>query len=333
MLTETAILERTRAVFPELEKAEISISPVGEGGSDRVYWRIESESPSRSLIFMEYTDARPDNALFVPVSSFLEKNGIAAPRVYSWVEDERLVWLEDLGNNELWNLRNEPWETLRPAYEAALTEVSKLHNINESELAKYDPPELSPAFDADLYRWEHDYFFDQFATRFAAMNGATRAAMEYDLGEMIDGLLRRPRSLIHRDFQSQNILIRSGEAVLIDYQGMRLGLPEYDVASLVFDPYVELKADQRSDLLNFYHEHRDIDESFKEWATFVDHCAAQRLMQALGAYGYIGQVMGKTAFFRHIPPAMKTLDEALARADLLPGVREILAKAEAPEVP
>jgi aminoglycoside/choline kinase family phosphotransferase len=43
---------------------------------------------------------------------------------------------------------------------------------------------------------------------------------------------------VHRDFQSQNIIARSGHAYLIDFQGMRPGLAEYDLASLLFDPYV-----------------------------------------------------------------------------------------------
>ncbi|MEM0898157.1 MAG: hypothetical protein AAGJ79_14875, partial [Verrucomicrobiota bacterium] len=133
MLPEATILERTRTVFPELEMAELSMTPIGEGGSDRVYWRLKADNPSRTIVFMEYTDVRPDNALFVPVSHFLEKNGIASPRVFAWIEDQRLVWLEDLGNHELWHLRNEPWDALKPAYETALTEVSKLHAIRESE--------------------------------------------------------------------------------------------------------------------------------------------------------------------------------------------------------
>ena len=61
-----------------------------------------------------------------------------------------------------------------------------------------------------------------------------------------------PRVLVHRDFQSQNIIVRNGQAHLIDFQGMRPGLAEYDLASLLYDPYVTLSADERTQLLEYY---------------------------------------------------------------------------------
>jgi aminoglycoside/choline kinase family phosphotransferase len=48
------------------------------------------------------------------------------------------------------------------------------------------------------------------------------------------------RVLVHRDFQSQNIIVWNEQAYLIDFQGVRPGLPQYDLASLLFDPYVAL---------------------------------------------------------------------------------------------
>ena len=48
------------------------------------------------------------------------------------------------------------------------------------------------------------------------------------------------RVLVHRDFQSQNIIVWNEQAYLIDFQGVRPGLPQCDLASLLFDPYVAL---------------------------------------------------------------------------------------------
>ncbi|MEM6277951.1 MAG: hypothetical protein AAF733_00630, partial [Verrucomicrobiota bacterium] len=36
-------------------------------------------------------------------------------------------------------------------------------------------------------------------------------------------------------------------------------------------------------------------------------CAMQRLMQALGAYGYLSEVKGKKEFLQHIPTAQRRL--------------------------
>lgn len=66
------------------------------------------------------------------------------------------------------------------------------------------------------------------------------------------GLAAETRQLVHRDFQSQNILIRKGEASFIDFQGMRPGLAQYDLASLLCDPYVEISSEERTHLLAYY---------------------------------------------------------------------------------
>ena len=60
-------------------------------------------------------------------------------------------------------------------------------------------------------------------------------------------------------------MVRDGEVFLIDYQGLRLGRPEYDVASLLYDPYVEMAAGERAELLRVYYEMAEPEEAFDEW--------------------------------------------------------------------
>jgi hypothetical protein len=108
---------------------------------------------------------------------------------------------------------------------------------------------------------------------------------------------------------------------LIDFQGMRPGLAEYDLASLFFDPYVELSGAKRSELINYYREKqtgngRIIDGQFDHTLRL---CAMQRLMQALGAYGFLGLVRGHEHFLQYIPGAVHSLREIVANiADLKP---------------
>jgi hypothetical protein len=121
--------------------------------------------------------------------------------------------------------------------------------------------------------------------------------------------------LVHRDFQSQNIIIWDEEAYLIDFQGMRPGLPQYDLASLLFDPYVTLADEERAHLLRYYYERNDHGWTFPEFERVYLECGIQRLMQALGAYGVIGILREKKEFLRHIQPAIKRLIDVASLAE------------------
>ena len=133
------------------------------------------------------------------------------------------------------------------------------------------------------------------------------------LEEQGAGLAARPRVLVHRDFQSQNVMVRGDAVRLIDFQGMRAGLAGYDVASLLYDPYVELADAERAELSGFYLQAAGRTDA-AAWGEELRACARQRLMQALGAYGFLGRVKGKPAFLEHIPAAAGRL-AALCESD------------------
>src|SRR5216110_1908462 len=116
--------------------------------------------------------------------------------------------------------------------------------------------QLPAEFNAALYRWEQKYFFDNCLARYFRIDESKRKELAVlpQLREIPKHLASLPRVLVHRDFQSQNIIIQNGQANLIDFQGMRPGLAEYDLASLLFDPYVELSAAERSELIDYYRQ-------------------------------------------------------------------------------
>lgn len=150
--------------------------------------------------------------------------------------------------------------------------------------------------------------------------------LDPSLIDLASELAALPRFLVHRDFQSRNVMVRDHGIFLIDYQGLRWGRPEYDLASILLDPYVDLSAPQREHLLRFYHS------AYREdpWEEFVDiylKCAAQRLMQALGAYGNLGRNLGKAEFLNFIPVALPRLVDVLREGNLLPGIRDLLQQA------
>ena len=316
------LLRQTRRHFPRFNIDEIKIAPIEKGGSDRKFYRIRCSS-EQSLILVKYNLGREENRHYVEIAQFLETHGIHAPRIYYHDTDEGLIWLEDLGERDLFSYRDEPWLVRRAFYDSALDEVRKLHDLPESiciEMRQHLPAE----FNAALYRWEQSYFFENCLGRYFQIEPARleRLAALPALSEIAQRLAQLPRVLVHRDFQSQNILVRNGQAYLIDFQGMRPGLPQYDLASLFYDPYVDLSEAERDELL----EHYCGEKPGADFLETLRLCAMQRLMQALGAYGFLGLVKDYKHFLQYIPKAVRSLHEVAGKIDGLDLFKNLLAE-------
>lgn len=271
---------------------------INRGGSDRQFWR--GAGAAGGCVAVSYGTEKAENACYAACAEFLQSGGVRVPRVLAHDAERRYLLLEDVGAEDLWTHRGAPWSVRRGLYVQALEQVARLHaaDLPAAESAKV----VQLPFDAALYRWEQDYFFDHFLGKEHAAN--LRAAVPLDA--QAAGLAERPRVLLHRDFQSQNIMVREGRVYLIDFQGMRAGLAGYDVASLLYDPYVPMTDDERRELSVHYAQTAGRAGS-AAWEEELRACARQRLMQALGAYGFLGRVKGRRHFLEHIPVAAERL--------------------------
>ncbi len=325
MILSDTLLQQTRMRFPAFGQAEIRIVPIEKGGSGRKFYRIQF-SREQSIVLLKYTGEHSENLRYVEIAEFLAAHEINAPKIYFHDPAEELIWLEDLGERDLWSYRAENWETRRGLYESALESIARLHRISEEDSAAIRR-DLPAQFDAELYRWEQHYFFEQCLGRHFGVAEETLGVLRElpVLSEIAEQLASYPRVLVHRDFQSQNIIVRGGEeACLIDFQGLRPGLAEYDLASLLYDPYVSLTSKERTELQAFYQQAAEVhDPAFAEKLRL---CALQRLMQALGAYGYLGLVRGNQAFLEHIPTALCSLGEVLGEIAGLETLRAVVAQ-------
>jgi hypothetical protein len=177
-----------------------------------------------------------------------------------------------------------------------------------------------PPFDADLYRWEQLYFFEHLVEDHLGMD-ASALRKNPVFTELAERLGTVTRHLVHRDFQSQNLLVRDGKVWLIDFQGLRRGRQEYDLASLIFDPYMDHSPDEREALLALWEEIADE----RPEPTLFHQVAAQRLMQAMGAYGNILKNRGDEWYRPHIATAASLLEQVTAGTPLEPPLAPVLA--------
>lgn len=285
---------------------------LGARGSDRSFWRLV-RGDDRALAIV-YDDAkRPENARYASHARLLAGAGFPVPKVLADRPDLKALALEDLGDDSL-ERRMKKTASGAPAvalYRPVVEALARLHTSGTAAALAADA-KLEPSFGPALYKWERDLFENEAVKgRFGydKLPDAVRAELE-DVARRLEGA--RP-VLVHRDFQSSNVLLRAdGSPAVIDFQGMRLGPAAYDLASLLYDPYVSLAEGDRAALAKIYAKAAP---EVAEAAALLPFAAVQRLVQALGAYCRLAGV-GQPAFTRQILPALSNLLAAADEADL-----------------
>ena len=316
MLAVNDVISLTNQRFPISGEERPEVVPLEKGGSDRKFYRIRNGGDS--MIFVKYSGHKEENRHYVDIAAFLKDAGVPVPEIFHHDPAEGLIWMQDLGELDLWSFRESEWPSRAALYESTLDAVLAMHTSATALAGNFDL-KLERVFDSDLYLWEQSYFFENCLGNFFQIptDEVSDLATLPALVGAARNLAERPRVLVHRDFQSQNVMISEGSAWLIDFQGMRFGLAQYDLASLLYDPYVTLTDSERQDLLGFYKKRLkkngfsvdgDFDEVFR-W------CALQRLMQALGAYGFLGLKKDRPHFLSHIPAAMGSLLKIVSGLD------------------
>jgi aminoglycoside/choline kinase family phosphotransferase len=305
------------------ESVPMDLSPLEGRGSDRAFFRIQW-SPKDSAILVRYDPKRVENTYYAAIADFLRENGIPVPRLIRHDPSACLILMEDLGNTDLWSLRKTPWEHRRPLYQKTLAIAHRIHSLPEKGFPS-DRVRLMDGFGPDLYRWERDYFREHFVRNVCGieLEPSLERELESELSALGERLSGSMRCLVHRDLQSQNVMIRDGEPFLIDFQGMRFGSPFYDLGSLLCDPYVDLADTEREELLSFYHRMLKGGLDQAGFRNYFWEASAQRLMQALGAYGFLGLKKGLKGFLDHIPAALRNLHLVASQTASLPRLLDL----------
>ncbi len=304
----TEIGTTVRKVLKLTDAHPLEIIPIVRGGSVRSFYRVRYGNQA-TVIFVSYSRERQENTYYASQTAFLHRLGVAAPEIFYHDGRRGFILMEDLGERDLWFYRREAWGKRRGYYFRTLDMIRKLHVLGPGDPKVADVP-LMEAFDQELYRWERSYFLEHFVGTICGLEPGRDEGddLEEELALLAARLAGMRPCLLHRDLQSQNVMIREDEPVLIDYQGMRYGNPCYDLGSLLYDPYVDFAGEEREELLRHYYDGLPVAAYSRDffWEMFR-LASVQRLMQALGAYGFLGQKRNLPEFLTYIPAGLDRL--------------------------
>ena len=310
----------TRA-WPDCLHDTITRTKIKGDGSDRSWWRLTSGN--RSLIMADH-GIRTKSAIaevdsFVTIGCHLYNKKIPVPRTYFYDTFAGLVFLEDLGDVNLQtviqNAANE--KDITTSYQSVINSIINMSIYGAEEFDRSWTYETHCYNKEFILNKECRYFVDAF------LRGYLKMDLNFeDLGNEFLSLADKAlefsvNGFMHRDMQSRNIMFKNNNIYFIDFQGGRIGPLQYDLASLLIDPYVELPHLLQAHLLNY---------SVKRLATIIridrdkfcisyKYCAIIRNLQILGAFGYLSRIKGKTYFEKYIPAALKTLKNNLSQCE------------------
>ena len=265
----------------------------GARGSDRAFFKTAKE-----YIVIYDDEKRAENARYASHAKWLKEQGVKVPSILADLPGMKTLVMENAGSEDLLARSKRRDEDRLYDYVAVVEELVKFNSLD-------CPLELEAPFDDSLYAWERELFAKHYLGE--RMHMEMPEAVRRELEGVAKRLLAEPMALVHRDFQSSNIIWKNEEFKIIDFQGMRKGPAAYDLASLIYDPYVDLREGERRALAALYAKKANR----PELAETVKFAAVERLVQALGAFGRLASV-GKSGFTKHILPALQNL---LAAAD------------------
>jgi aminoglycoside/choline kinase family phosphotransferase len=292
-----------------------NVSLAGQAGSQRLFYRItEPKTGGQSYILVIWDGKDEDWPRFLSIPCELSPHIDVLPSILHHDDRHGLILEEDLGSDTIKIVcdRGEAKEAVESLYRRVIESLVAWHKLD----IRLSTTIASRALDFETFMWETDYFARRFVVDFCGAERLLNSAWEKERKTLAAETAALPKTFVHRDFQSENILTSGGRIKFVDFQGARLGPPEYDLASLLYDPYCGFLDDSFvSRLYDWYN--RLAVKTATDRRTF-DLCAIQRLMQALGAYGNLSIHHGKTRYRAFVPVALGRLCGVLERLPEFP---------------
>ncbi len=282
--------------------------------STRRFFRLAGAADGVDRIVMDYGEpftGESDDQRMTEV--FLEA-GLPVPRVLDASPAVGCLVLEDLGDRllESWVATEGPLRGLERAVDLAAAIATRGTPV----LARSYRAE-GPRLDGDRFRFEMEFFRRHFLGGWLG-RGDLVEAWTAPLDRLAELAAAGPAVLCHRDYHSRNLMVRAdGSLALVDIQDARWGPDSYDLASILWDAYLEIDPDWRPGLVDRYLAALPGGPERDAFVARLEVVAAERMIKALGTFGYQIGVLGRTRYEDAVPRTLTRLER------LLPGLRAV----------
>jgi aminoglycoside/choline kinase family phosphotransferase len=300
---------------------DLELVPASSDASFRRYFRVHTAVGSRIVM-----DAPPDRESvqrFVQVASVLARAGVHVPEILASDPERGFLLLGDLGEQTyLQALEN--GQPADPLYADALDTLLRLQHRAE--------PDALPLYDRALLERELGIFREWFLERHLGLrlDDSMVADLQAVNAFLVDAALAQPRTVVHRDYHSRNLMVTDPNPGVLDFQDAVVGPIAYDLVSLLRDCYVAWPAAKVTDWVREYHGRAAAVGlpvgTPSAFARAFDLVGVQRHLKAIGIFARLWHRDGKRGYLGDIPRVLDYVQEVVLPYRELNGLRRLIER-------
>ena len=309
-------------------KDNLVVNKLTGDASTRRYFRITNGNDKFIACLCEPGDTLAD---FLEVQNVLKNEGVDVPEIFDQVQKSGYLLQEDLGNITLLkklslvNSEEEEYEV----YKRVIEELIKIHKVNRENY--HDKSFTKRSFDSEKYKFEYNftmkYFVGEYLNVKVSENELKRITEPFK--QMERRLSSEKFVLTHRDFHSRNVMCLENRYCIIDFQDARMGIPQYDLVSLLEDCYYNLSSVNKLKMIDLYWENflspSKLQGSKEHFLELYDLMTIQRTFKAIGSFCYIFHTRKDERYLKYIGYSFEKLRKKMSKFNEFKDCRKILS--------
>ena len=293
--------------FSSLE--DLKIEKLKGDGGHRSYFRLIKSD--RTFILMACGPKDKSLELFIKIQQRL-KAFIQVPQIFHHDLKSGFLILEDLGDKTLEDIFFQQDESRkRFFYEQALKQLAQIQTQVKTQAD-------DPLFDKSFFLNEIEQaLYDlrvylKKSLNIKSIDQKFSLAFKKEMSEILSEFKAEDYVYCHRDYHSRNLMLKSDEVFMIDFQDAGQGPFFYDLSSLLYDSYVSLK--DKPYFLEFYF--KSAPPLLKKKIKSLDYLEKmtklqflQRGFKACGRFCAFKNENNKDTHLKYLKPSLELLKE------------------------
>lgn len=274
--------------------------PLTPEASVRRYYRVKNSEGTAVLCIDP--NFKSEDYPFLLVQKFLKENHFRVPEIIGHSSELGLFLLEDCGDTDLSHINDE--DKYEGYVKKSLDMILKLQDHQPI------PVISSRSFDTAKLEFEISHTssgYERLKEKYGFKSDLNFRIMNF-MKDVVSYLaMYEDKKITHRDFHARNILLHQNELILIDFQDMMMGVPEYDLTSILYDAYKKVDMSFREKYYDYFTSNLQGKHSkFRERYLYQ---SLQRSFKALGTYIVMFNDKGMEKYRASITPCLENLIE------------------------